>query len=30
LHWGERHGLFVILAIGESLVAVVAGAADLA
>lgn len=29
LHWSERHGLFVILAIGESLVAIGAGAAEL-
>jgi low temperature requirement protein LtrA len=29
LHWSERHGLFVILAIGESIVAIGAGAAEL-
>jgi low temperature requirement protein LtrA len=29
VHWSERHGLFVILAIGESIVAVGAGAAEL-
>ena len=28
-HWSERHGLIVILAIGESLVAIGAGAAEL-
>ncbi len=28
LHWSERHGLFVILAIGESIVAIGAGAAE--
>jgi low temperature requirement protein LtrA len=27
-HWTERHGLFIILAIGESVVAIGAGAAD--
>lgn len=29
-HWTERHGLFMILAIGESVVAIGVGAADLA
>jgi low temperature requirement protein LtrA len=28
VHWTERHGLFVILAIGESIVAIGVGAAD--
>ena len=27
-HWSERHGLFIILAIGESVVAIGVGAAD--